>query len=327
MKKRQHYVQRAYLDKFSNDKNQIYIFDKRNNNDYFSNTSRVAMERYFYDIDQFEDINSKQIIEDLLSEMEGKLTPVFNKIIDICNEPRNRYKSLISSTEDRYLMSFYIAVQQLRTRKTRDLFSNMSNEIYNKTFDMVSEIRKAKPELKLSKELKNMFDFFEKEFNDKNNHLSILTDLDFVLSNTQFIYDSDWIFKYNQTEINFITSDYPAIRLPTIQDMPYYVSNKGNIEKHYKKELTPFLTESFSIHYPLNRKISILIIKNGVNNYNKLKRYRNRCIDINNINLINSLNKFMYLISYRYLYSHPDDKNIIYRIPKDKVSANSLMPL
>jgi len=119
--KKQHYVPQFILRNFScGKKNKIFVFDKKSNRSFPSNSKDIGHENNFYD-DQVTEYGNET--EFKLSELETIVAPIVDKIVS-----QGSIKEL-EEWEHKWLCLFS-TVQMLRTNDTRD-FLEESNKIIN----------------------------------------------------------------------------------------------------------------------------------------------------------------------------------------------------
>ena len=110
----QHYVPRVLLKNFaSGDKDgQVYAFDKHHGKRLSAKTAirNLCGERNFY---AAEGANGQVSIEQALSELEGQIDPVFQRILD-----QQCFANL--TVEQRELLALFIAVQFMRVPMMRE---------------------------------------------------------------------------------------------------------------------------------------------------------------------------------------------------------------
>jgi hypothetical protein len=115
----QHYVPRFLLKNFvTGKKEQVWVFDKATGKRFRTNVRNVAAETGFYD---FELKDAKLTLEPALSDLEGKTATILKPII--------RQASLESLTqEDRHTLSYFLAVQFVRTKQWREMWAAFSED-------------------------------------------------------------------------------------------------------------------------------------------------------------------------------------------------------
>lgn len=302
--KKQHFIPRFYLRKFSligdindynNDKkNKVLIYDKKNNKQYASTVYNIACENYFYDLDNVNNKNNKQIFENEFSNMESKFSMLLTHFINRCKQKENYYSALIINKKEREEFSFYLTMQLLRTKKFRDI----QGKLYQKLLDNRIHFYKLYKKNYFNEEIAlNVGDI---KINSKTKQLKSLSDDELIDEFIYFISNSYWTFMYNDTSTPFIISDNPVCRIPII-----YEGVLG-------LELSPFMSNMFQLCFPLSPKIMLYIYRDNSIFYKKFKRsIMNRLIPINKVELIDNINKFQCIMSNERVFFNPKDKNII----------------
>ncbi|NRA55430.1 MAG: DUF4238 domain-containing protein [Gammaproteobacteria bacterium] len=119
--KKQHYVPQFLLRYFAQNKNRVYVFDKKMNRTFPSNVKDVGHENNFYD-DQILGYGNETEIK--LSELETVVAPVIEKIIS---------QGTIKNLEDweHKFLCLFATVQMIRTNDTREFLEEF-NQILSK---------------------------------------------------------------------------------------------------------------------------------------------------------------------------------------------------
>lgn len=108
------------------------------------------------------------------------------------------------SKKQKTAMSFFVALQYIRTREFRDTMIDGSEKL-----KLV--LKKFIPEEKQD-------EFFERPFSDKTHsslqHLDFMLDWDVLEDFSQKLYDHIWFVGLNFTAHDLYTSDHPVVRLP-----------------------------------------------------------------------------------------------------------------
>ncbi len=114
--KNQHFVPRAYLRRWADTNEKIWVYDAPTGKLFLSNIKNVASKSYFYDtpIDDFLDPDRAQFIERLLSELEGKYQKSLKMLLAAATAGTG------IDTAFKREFGYYLWVQWLRTRKFRD---------------------------------------------------------------------------------------------------------------------------------------------------------------------------------------------------------------
>ena len=114
--KNQHFVPRAYLRRWADMNEKIWVYDAPTSKLFLSSIKNVASEGYFYDtlIDDVLDPTRAQFIERLLSELEGKYQKSLKTLLAVATAGAGL------ETPFKREFGYYLWVQWLRTRKFRD---------------------------------------------------------------------------------------------------------------------------------------------------------------------------------------------------------------
>lgn len=251
--KNQHYVPQFYLKQWANNKEQLFVYDKKQCKNFPSNISNIASSRFFYDFpkidelvknkiriqlkkDGFEDIYidnffQEQVLENNFNKLETIVAPLLNKIIkkidDVNSLSEERIKNYpIFTNDDKKIFSHYIASQLVRTNKQRLSQENITNQL----FDGMKRIYKNKTNANLEIEVDN--DYHEWQY------LSNILPLTF--------------------EFSKILENYKCIIYRNFTDMPYYTSDNpvaqyGQLGKVGLKE------KGVEIRFPLSPKYELVI--------------------------------------------------------------------
>lgn len=314
---KQHYVPRFYLRKFSlinindskNDKkNKLIVFDKLHNKQYLSNVYNSACINHFYDLDNINNKKFKQIFENEFSLIEKDFSNLLDKFINICNHKENYFSSLIINKEEREEFSYYLVIQLLRTKKFRDLQKSIHQNSLNNSIRFYKLYKKnyLNDECNL-----NPGDLV---VNEKKFHLNTLTNDELINKLIYFLSNSYWTFLHNNTNLPFITSDNPLCRIPTI-------TNSANLE------LSPFISELSEFYFPISPKLAVCIYRdNSIFCKIQGKKLINRLMPLNNINFVNDINKYQFIMSHEKVFFHPNNKDLIEKYCKSNITSkvNSL---
>ncbi len=219
--KMQHYVPRVYLKNFSNfngKEHYIWVFDKETGNIFQTNIKNIAFEEEFYD-----KISDEQTIEKTLRDIESKFDIAVKKLISI--KDINKL-----SIEERDILSEFIAYQMIRTKETRKMLKDASEQFFEKYGD------------KLAPNLKEQVINSTKKEHLRKMHTGLIGDMEEF---KQRIKNLKWILLINKTKFPFWTSDNPVAEYNEIDLSPY-----GNLG------LECF---GFEMHFPISPKIALII--------------------------------------------------------------------
>lgn len=183
--KNQHYVPQFILKRFCTGKKpQIWVFDKHNDRSFKTNIRNIASETSFYDIDID---NIPATFEYSLTEVETKVSPIIKQIVKIGEIG-------FLSLEDRIWLSYFLAVQLLRTKKHREGFREF-DKLLNEWF------------------AKNGYDIKQlegyQEATEETIKLHGLKSLTGAKEYVVHLLEKTWILMKARPGFPFITSDHP----------------------------------------------------------------------------------------------------------------------
>lgn len=298
--KRQHYVPNFYLKNFSDDKENILAKNINNKNEIKIKTKNIAINKYFYDIEKADNLQQRQAIEKGLSLLENKASVVINRIINLCSIKRNLFFSLITSSDERYLLAEYIALQMLRTPKYREWINKFNYKLHKKRLKLLVNYINHKKNTNID------YNDIDIIVDEKIGHLDVLIDVKYISFIAEVIYSSNWIFFYNDTNIPFLTSDNPAIRIPSIGKETELIFGNGEIKSKHELKFNSFLeTDDWYIHFPLNPNVAIGIFKEGISGYETMKKFRNRCCPIKEHD-VKMKNTILAGLAHEWIFMFPD---------------------
>lgn len=191
----EHYVPRAYLRAFSNNKEQCFVFDKINNKIFPTNIQGILAQRYLYDFD-------KELLSGFQDVEEQEIEKILGETTD------SYWKNIVDNIEQNYqwfslkypchFLDVYrcVAIQMMRTPKGKKTLLDIYNEVSKRKQDARFE------NIVLAKEIFKVLD-------DKKE--SVL--LEILLNEYGHI-----TVGINETSIPFITSDTPVFQMPYIWD-------------------------------------------------------------------------------------------------------------
>ena len=225
--KKQHYVPQFYLKRFTYDGERLFVFDKIAGKQRTANIKDIAQENYFYDIPLNaipEDIDVKnfdvQIVEKALGDIEGKYSQAVNQVLEnlrpktglkrLLNLLRFRGNKIITKRQKRAL-AFFITIQYLRTKETRDVTAELRTKLTEAIFNTFTENRFPEvisdyyPIVEIEKSETALF------------HLQSLFDAKIVNSITEVLNNHIWVLGINRTNQSLYTSDHPVVKNGSIK--------------------------------------------------------------------------------------------------------------
>jgi Protein of unknown function (DUF4238) len=266
--KKEHYVPRFYLERFSNlsrsgNQKKIWVFDKiTQKSPYSSDIKDTATSNYFYDFlfDWIEE-DKKKVFDTHLQKREDCIAPFYRKfekrltcILKL--DDRQKYKTKIIKKGQKKYWSSILAVQALRTPEFRNLLKEVKRKaeeekispcfLEQKVDESINQIKKHFPRLsaELIKEIRISLINSTSQVVD-----SLYADKSIVLPHYNFFRNHvdglskiflkhKWVIGINQTNIPFYTSDHPVV-------IPYFE--------------TGYSSEGVEILFPINSKVIFVV--------------------------------------------------------------------
>jgi hypothetical protein len=249
--KRQHYVWQKYLSKWTQS-NQIWTYFIGENKIIETSLGNVAQKRYFYELRKFTKCDIKSIMDLINGFASPEIITISRKILEICSSIKKGKlvdKSMNNDDKDKTVK---------KTR--RQIIENYHGDIENKGVPIL-EI-KTVGKFKEYIEVNNVNDMLlyvytqywrtektRKSFVDRQNAPSVLKKHWSIICiflaqsctwNTHIDTNTRYKFIYNDTKVEFLTSDQPAINL---------VSNIINEED----------VKDLELYYPLSPETALII--------------------------------------------------------------------
>jgi hypothetical protein len=254
---KQHFVPQFYLKTFSNDENELHIYDAKEFRVMKNRGSRgVCHDSFFYAAEtgkadeisqEIEDMLSKQIEEPLSKEIPG----IVSKI----------EKNQQITDDDKYTLAMFMNTMWLRSPRMRNQINGMEtqvlkwmNKIRYSHSSIDDELDRAAKELgkPISKEerdgIKEMMINEEYDIALSNkSHLRFMLDAEHLTGFTNLFYGQYWIVHISKCDRQFITSDNP-ITVVTPEKTGFY--GASFLERTHIFPLTPHI--AIEAIYPHN---------------------------------------------------------------------------
>lgn len=218
--KKQHYVPRFYLKNFTSDGSKIFVYDKVKGASFESNIMDAGQERYFYGVPELGEKESQELAKANLDQ-DTMLEHVMQMYDGICAEKvdnvlRNIQASRIISRTGEYLcnlseeqklgFSVFAAIQDLRTKETREKIAQMNHLMFESVAEFVAmskypDIDMSQYKIQTREDLGTMF---QGQLLLNQDHLEGIARV--------CTYGRIWMLGVNRTATPFILSDHPIIR-------------------------------------------------------------------------------------------------------------------
>lgn len=233
--KRQHYVPQSYLRGFTENGKQLFVFDKSTKEPFYTSVSKIASERYFYDLAESQDL------EKAFAKLDGDYPHWRDSIIKTVENGEG------ITLEYQAKLAFFIAMQIRRTRWFRNLNITIVKQIeeaLTKLSDYFHE--KYGVPLKLDPSL-SQYLAPNKEGMAKQAQIQSMRSFSTVHDLGQILAQHIWIVGVNQTTQPFYTSDNPLVRLPHKQ--------------HPARSYSGLRSEGIEIAFPLNSRYILVLLE------------------------------------------------------------------
>jgi len=288
----QHYVPQFYLRNFSNNGENIWVYDKFNNNKFHPNVKNVACERFFYDVS---DIDSAAGVDQFMEKYFYPLEESTKTVIDeICESIKRKNFSRLNS-EQRISLAQYIALQYMRTKESR----NRIIELYEK---FIEESFRNYIKLKNSDLADAKFEIGIKKTMEATLHSTALLDYDHLQTISHIIYNHIWVLFENSTPIPLYTSDHPIV--------------KHNHPKQPIRIRYGFGSGGIEIAFPISPSCMISIFERK--SYEKLRSFDGTLFIIKDPENIIYYNSLQVKDSYKYIFSIQPDFDLAASMCKEQ---------
>jgi len=272
--KKQHYIPRFYFKLFSPNKRSIEVYNLKSKNAYSGSYRKLCTKNYFY--------SKRGEVETSLSSIEGESSKVINKLIGT-----HDISSL--TIEDAFTICAFLAFQNYRTEKEKINFDEIFNLAAKYTLEYLLQTDEKYSEIYSDKTL---LDNLKVEMNEGQlNYMFQMYAEGPILLN-----DLSPLLLINKTQYDFIFSDAPVI---------FYNSYFNNLG-HGTNGLANI---GLQIFFPLNQKLMLVLYDRK---FYKFQGIDNRCIYIDNMNDISSLNALQFCnCKQNIFYSRREDEKYI----------------
>lgn len=311
--KKQHYVPQFYLRYFSLDQGTIFVYDKYKERDFKTNIGKVAQERYFYklpitenlkkDLEE-DDKDRKYLVEKALSHFDGFHSGVLWKFFSNLKSAEtlslSGFPRIILTDQQKYDLSSFAIIQDLRTKKTREELAQMNYMLTESIYEFIGEKKFSDFDMnKLKIEMPEGFDTIRQ--------LELLFNKDHVNGVSRVLtFNKVWILGVNRTERPLIISDHPIIQK---SHDPKSSSSGGWI--------SPYM----EIVIPLSPKYILIIICPLLLRKKEFEFGAEFLLDSMTTELtgdqVDYYNSLQCCNAYRFLYSERPDWEAVKRIIKD----------
>ena len=302
--KKQHYVPRCYLERWTiQGKYQTHVYDKELNKARISSINDIASENYFYDINYseilrdedfekigisrevFKEFDFGQGIEKFFGQkIEDDYANILKKIqkkIDGMTSDMELLRDVIT-VEEKISLSYYLALQIVRTKFTRNAIRDSADCLTQILMDMkipekhIDKYRVSKEELKYI-------------------HSKMIFDKKRMGEICKSLFDFVWIFLVNRTEQLFYTSDNPIGTEAHVEDQ-FFPMNGLN-------------SPGVEAFFPLSPRVMLVMLDRKY--HRKARRWERKAKVFNDSLIVNGYNARCVVNAERCVFSSEGDFSVI----------------
>lgn len=303
---KEHYVPKGYLESWCiPNKNQVHIFDKKQEKSRINHIDDVASERFFYDLNlagmteeeirrygldgiDLSKFDENQYIENsFANNIEGAYKDLLSHIIDRAQSmtPWEIENCHFITSDDVVKFSIFMAFQDVRVKSIRQNIEDTSNCIQQILADIgasESTINEYMVSASASKLIHGRMIFNIKE----------ICEIAHIFSN------HIWILLVNKTKTSFYTSDNPIGTTAHIHDSILGMNGINN--------------RGVEIYFPLSPNVLLLLFEKSY--HQDFLKYDRRVLEIFDVTVVEKYNSKCTLNALRLVVSNSNDFSIIDRM-------------
>lgn len=286
--KKQHYVPQSYLRGFAEDGEHLFVFDKSTKTSFGTSVSRIASEKYFYDLSE------SQSIEEGLAKLDGVYPYWRDSIVKTVKNGKR------ITLEHQAKLAFFIAMQVRRTRWFRNFNISIAKQVEEVLGKMSQRFHAKfgvplKPDASLSEYLAP-----DKEEMAKLAQIQSMRSFSTMHSLAQILVHHIWIVGVNETTQPFYTSDNPVVIRPHKQ--------------HPIRSYSGLESEGIEIAFPLNSRYILALLERAFHANLEARDCDSMSINEDGVAYYNSL---QIAGSYRWFYCSNDSFALAEEICKE----------
>jgi hypothetical protein len=271
----QHYVPRYYFEQFLNKHGKIDFFDKFSSTTGHDPPKKIASQHYFYDVKATLDEQSEyfQLFERELSKAENLFAQAQRRVL----------KTRVISHDDKQHLSYFIAIQYLRTPAARMHQQQVANMMTNYLLGLagINDVTvEAKPEMQVMEQISLIFGD---------------TSLDIAMA----LYPHIWVILSNDTRRPFLTSDSPVVKRAHVSN-PNFGSDG-------------FASEGIEVIFPISKNYVLWLRERT---HFQSDSALDGCVVEASDAQISELNDLQITESHQYVFSSNNDFTRIYELLK-----------
>jgi len=199
---KEHYVPQSYLANFSDNRGQIWVFDKSTRTPFKTHIKNIACENDFYNIavDSPDEPIAPLFVETHLSSVEGTFLEIIREVVSTVD------KKGVFDTSYKEALALLLWIQQLRTRESRTYQVDVTDKMIEATQDWISKAQLPEgKEVKLPDEL---------EIPDETlSQVRMMFNQDFGREAVSvYLNEYIWTIGVNSKNMPLYTSDHPVVK-------------------------------------------------------------------------------------------------------------------
>ena len=285
-KKRHHYIPRFYLDGFVDPHNKpyIWVYEKGNPKIVKATTKNIAVQKDYYSFTTPEGNRDSETFENLLAEIEGRVSRIFRKI-------RNQENL---NHEERWFFSLFLAFSMARVPNFRENLEEMLGETMKKinmilasdprNFEAMIESFQRKTGKEIGMPVEELRKFMlEGEYNFRATpQFSLGMAAIMARNSTPIFFEMKWTFLEATGDYKFVTSDNPLSYFDPMHDPKSFFG-------------VGLLNENVEVTFPISKDLMFLGMRK---NFEGDKRLSNKSVKEMNRRTVISALRFVFASQY-----------------------------
>jgi hypothetical protein len=234
--KNQHYVPQCYLERFTRDRGQVFVFDKVERRSYVTNVRNAASETYFYDFSA----EIQKEVEDWLADVpESELSPDLRTLLrdpQLVERSLSKMEEGFASTLDevvktvdatgeftydqRMRLAYFVTMQLVRGPE----FRKSHLERAEKTMDAISQMLVA---MKFGDDAVGRVRVRLNKQHATYEHARMMYDKEFIQGHIEVLLSHIWHIGISTVPEPLYTSDTPVAMRSHLNDASYGIGSTG----------------------------------------------------------------------------------------------------
>lgn len=210
--KNQHYVPQSYLERFTAESGNVFVFDKPTRKVFLTSARNIASENGFYDLPPDASADA-QAVEKAFSKLEGDTKGAIDDLIEEIEKTGSFDAHRI---ERRVILATFIALQDTRTLAFRQSLSQVFRQLTSK-LNEVHEFMQHHHEAKGERVEVQPVDLGYSKERESTEHASFMFDPHFLERAVKVLVSHIWLVFRNDLLMPLYTSDSPVYHHPHVK--------------------------------------------------------------------------------------------------------------